>query len=190
MPQTITANQLEGRATGALFFTGFGALWLLLALAAQQQLAVSRVAPLAACALLLTLVSLQLKRQGGRLPRVADDPAVGRAFLWVNVIQWSAVFVTAFALGRLHWDAYTPSAITAIVGLHMFPLARLFRYPLHNLTGTLLTAWAVASIYVAPVKQLQSTTALGTGILLWMGAALTLVLAFGALQKAKDTIPA
>jgi hypothetical protein len=33
-----TANQLSGRAIGALFFAGFGALWLLLALYVREQL--------------------------------------------------------------------------------------------------------------------------------------------------------
>ncbi len=31
------ANQLSGRAMGSLFFTGFGALWLLLALYATAK---------------------------------------------------------------------------------------------------------------------------------------------------------
>jgi hypothetical protein len=188
MQQTMTANQLQGRAIGALFFTGFGSLWLLLALAARQQLTVAHAAPLAACALLLTLASLGLKRMGARFPRVADDPAMGRAFGWINAVQWIAVFAVAFGFSRMHWDAYTPSAITAIVGLHMFPLARLFRYPLHNLTGIVLTAWAIASLYVAPSGALQSTTALGTGALLWTSAALTLALGFRVVAGSKRAL--
>ena len=38
MVQNLTANQIGGRAIGALFFTGFGAIWLLLGLYAKQRL--------------------------------------------------------------------------------------------------------------------------------------------------------
>ena len=75
------------------------------------------------------------------------------------------------------------SAITAIVGLHMFPLARLFRYPLHNLTGGLLVAWAAVSVALVPVAEMQGTTALGTGMILWASAALTLAIALRASQQ-------
>jgi hypothetical protein len=53
-------------------------------------------------------------------------------------------------------------------------MARLFRYPLHNLTGGLLVAWAAASAAFVPADQLQSISALGTGMILWASAAVTL----------------
>jgi hypothetical protein len=182
------ANQLSGRATGAIFFTGFGALWLMLSLYARQQLSVVSVSGVTLGLVILLVAALYLLRMAKRWPRVPDDPAVGRAFGWINAIQWIAVALVAFTLARLHLDAYVMSAITAIVGLHMFPLARLFRYPAHYVTGAVLVAWAVASAVFVPVEQMQAIAALGTGVILWLSAAATLALAFLATRQSADLL--
>jgi hypothetical protein len=178
MNPSPTANQLGGRAVGSIFFAGFGALWLLLALYAREQLSAVSVFGVALATLLLVLVAMRLRSLAKRFPRVPDDPAMGRAFGWINAIQWTAVAVAAFTLAKLHLDAYVMNAITAIVGLHMFPLARVFRYPMHYATGAALVVWAAAAALLVPSDQMQGTTALGTGIILWLSAAVTLALAF------------
>ena len=173
----ITANQLSGRAIGAIFFSGFGALWITLALYVKEILTVDRIIGVAATLAALLLTAFWLIRQSQRFPRLPENKAMCRAFHRINGAQWIAVFVVSFSFARLHLDAYVLSAITAIVGIHMFPLAKLFRYPLHNLTGAALVAWASASVLVVPVEHLQGVTAIGTGILLWISAAVTLALA-------------
>ena len=185
MHTTQTANQLSGRATGALFFAGFGALWLLLASYLRGQLHAATLAGLLLGLATLTLGALTLLRLARRWPRVADDPAMSRTFNRVNAAQWIAVFVVAFALNRFHLDAYTPSAVTILVGLHFFPLARLFHYGPHYVTGAALTAWGVASAAWVPVDHLQGTTALGTGAMLWISATVTLLLALIAARRAQ-----
>jgi hypothetical protein len=69
----------------------------------------------------------------------------------------------------------------------MFPLARLFHYPLHYATGGLLVAWSAISVAVAPAGELQSTTALGTGAILWLSAAATLTAAMRLARTATAT---
>lgn len=172
-----TANQLSGRAIGSIFFTVFGAGWLFLSLAVRQQLTFVTISGMLLGTLMLLATALYLKRQAKRWPRVPVDPNMGRAFGWINAIQWIAVAVAAFTLGRLHLDAYVTSAIAAIIGLHMFPLARLFHYRMHYATGALLVTWAVASAVFVPVDQMQGTTALGTGAILWLSAATTVAIA-------------
>ena len=178
-----TANQLSGRATGVMFCAGFGALWLVLSLIAKQQLGVATVAGVALGLVALFAGALYLFRLAKRWPRVPDDPAVGRAFVWINAIEWTAVAVVAFTLNRLRLDAYIMSAITAIVGLHMFPLGRIFRYPAHYRSGAVMLAWAVASVAFVPVEHLQGIAALGTGVILWLGAAVTLAVAIPAARQ-------
>ncbi len=173
----ITANQLSGRAIGAIFFSGFGALWITLALYVKEILTVYRILGVASILAGLLLAAFWLIGQSRRFPKLPENKAVSRAFNRINGAQWVAVFVVCFAFGRLHLEAYMLSAITAIVGIHMFPLAKLFRYPLHNLTGAALVTWASASVLFVPVEQLQGATAIGTGILLWISAAITLALA-------------
>jgi len=182
MQTELTANEIGGRAIGAMFFTGFGAGWLFLALVAKQEIAAGTAAGVGLGTLALLVACGYVARQAGRWPRVPDDPAMGKAFAWINVIQWTAVAAVAFGFARLHIDAYVMSAITAIVGLHMFPLARLFRYPLHHVAGAVLVGWAAASALLFSKTEMQGSTALGTGAILWLSALLTLVLAMRAMR--------
>ena len=178
-----TANQLRGRAIGSIFFACFGTGWLFLALTAKQIINPATVAGTLVGMVALLLTATYLLRQAKRWPRVPDDPALRRVFGWVNAFQWIAVAVTAFTLGKLHLDAYTPSAIAGIVGLHMFPLARLFRYPLHYATGALLVGWAATTAAFVPASEMQGTAALGMGIILWMSAVVTLAFGLSAARQ-------
>jgi hypothetical protein len=183
-----TANQLSGRAIGAIFFAGFGAIWIALGLYAMEWLRVATVSGLLLGLAALVLAALSLLRAAKRFPRVPDDPAMGRAFAWINAIQWIAVILVVIACAKLHLDAYVICAITAIIGLHMFPLARLFHYALHYVSGAVLVAWAVVSAVVVPTAQLQGIPAFGTGIILWLSAAATLALAFQATRQSADSL--
>ncbi|MGD0800501.1 MAG: hypothetical protein ABR906_04220 [Terracidiphilus sp.] len=186
--QTIqTANQLRGRASGAIFCAGFGALWLALSLYFMQRLDAATISAVALGLATLLATAIYLFREAKLWPSVPDDPAVGRAFAWINAIQWLVVFVAASVLARLRLYAYIPSAITAIVGLHMFPLGRIFHYPQHYRSGAIMTAWAVVSAIFIPVEYLPSTAAFGTGLLLWFSAVVTLAL---ALRDARQSVVA
>ena len=192
MQNPLTSNRIGGRAVGALFFAGFGALWLVLALYAKQWLTVDSGIAVACGAGLLVFGALALLRRARALPTEPENPALGRAFRRINIFQWIAVAVVAFTFARLHIDAYVISAITAIVGLHMLPLARLFHYPMHYATGTSLILWATVSALDFPIDAMQGSTALGTGIILWLSALGTILLAVrllraGAAAEASDS---
>lgn len=184
-----TANQLSGRAIGSMFFSIFGTIWILLALYARQELRPATVSVTLLATFVLLSLALYLARQSARWPRVPDTPTVGRAFAWINAIQWIAISGVAFSFAKLHIDAYVMNAIAAVVGLHMFPLARLFRHPLHYATGALLIAWAAASAVLAPVDRLQGIAALGTGLILWLSAAVTLSIALQAARQPAEPLP-
>ena len=64
-----------------------------------------------------------------------------------------------------------------IVGLHMFPLAKLYRYPLHHLTGALLVGGALASVllFAEPLRDIFGSAC--AGVVIWGSAAATLRLA-------------
>jgi len=170
------AHQISGRAIGSLFFAGFGAVWLLLAFYALERLNLATVFGIASITLGLSLAAVYLIRQSRRWPRVPDDPRIGKAFLIVNVIQYLAAGAAVVTLNALHHEAYLMCAITAIVGLHMFPLAWLFKYPPHYVTGAVLVLWAILSALVLPLEHMQSYSAMGTGLILWLSAAFTLTI--------------
>jgi hypothetical protein len=169
-----------------MFFAGFGTGWLFMALAAKQWIDFATVSGVLLGMLILFVAAFYLLRQSRRWPRVPEDSAIGRAFGWINAIQWTAIALVALSFAKLHIDAYVISAITAIIGLHMFPLARLFHYPMHYATGAVLVAWAAASAIMAPPEQMQGTAALGTGVILWISAAVTLTLALRAARQSAE----
>jgi hypothetical protein len=184
MKNLPTANQLIGRAIGSIFFAAFGALWILLSLYVKQILSVVTVSWVALDLLVLLTTAIWLLRQAKRFPKAPEDPARNRAFNRINAVQWIAIFIVAFAFGRLHLDAYAMSAITVIVGLHLFPLAKLFRYPLHYITGAVLVAWGGLTVLFVSAEHLQGTVALGTGIILWLSAFMTLIIAATVARRA------
>ena len=177
------ANQLCGRATGAIFMAGFGAIWLLLALYAMQRLSVANFAYIGAVVLAMASGAMYLYKQAARWPRPPRNPALGRAFGWIVALEWIGCFAVWIILGPLHLEVYGVSATVAIVGLHFLPLARLFRYTPHYVTGALMTLWATYSAIGVPADRMQSVAALGAGAILWAGAAFTLVLAIYAVKR-------
>jgi hypothetical protein len=181
---THLANQLSGRAIGSIFFSFFGVVWLGLAFYIRQALTTGTIIGLASLLGVLILTALWLFKQSTRWPKATEDPNRSRAFNRVNAIQWIAVAVIAFSFSKLHLDAYIMSAITAVVGIHLFPLAKLFRYPMHNITGAALVLWASATVLLVPTEILQGITALGTGSVLLTSAAIAQGLAVRAAMRA------
>ena len=182
-----SVEALRGRATGVLFLSGFGGLWFLLGLAASQRLSLPTACALAAGLAALVAGAVLLRRRSAALPPSTLDPEeqrrAGRTFGRVNAVQWAAIVLIAVVLGRLHLDAYTPAAVTVVVGLHFFPLARLFRSPQHHVTGAALVLWGAVCLLLVPRDVLQSTSAFGTGAILWTAAAVTLARSFRQLRE-------
>ena len=83
---------------------------------------------LAAGVVLLEAPAVLLFRAARRLPRVAGDPAMHRRFNQVNAMQWIVILLAVYLFHRFGFDNYITNLITAMVGLHMLPLARIFRY--------------------------------------------------------------
>jgi hypothetical protein len=189
MERFQTAQQLSGRAIGSLFFSAFGALWIGLSLYIRQELTVSTGLSVGLILLALLAACLWLLRASRRYPKTPEDPAVSKAFQRINVAQWVLVALVNFAFNQLHWDAFALSATTAIVGLHLLPLARLFRYSPHYITGSVLLLWGAATSLLIPVDQLQGVTAMGTGLILWSSAASTLTLTVGNAVRTPEMDP-
>jgi hypothetical protein len=177
-------RRLRGRAIGALFFIFFGAIWLILGLYARGQLDAAALCWIAGCALALAAAAVRLMQRAGRTPATPEGAARNRVFYWINAGQWVAVFVALNILHRLRLDVYGVSVIAVVVGLHFFPLARLFRNPLHYATGALMVAWSALVALKAPLDILQGITALGAGVILWLSAVIALALCALALRRA------
>lgn len=177
------ANQLRGHAIGSMILAGFGGIWLGLAFYAKEMLNAAMILYIVAGLLMLLAGSAKLMRAAGKWPRQPENPTQGRAFGWINALQWIAIFVVVKILTRLHLDAYTVSAIAGIVGLHFFQLAKLFRNRMHYLTGSAMVLWAAGTALLAPLEQMQGDAALGAGIILWVSASITLAMSLLAVRR-------
>lgn len=178
MDRSQTAEAISGRATGVLFFAGFGTLWFCTGLAAMHRLNVATGLVGAIILAGLVVPALWVLKRTSGLPKQSADPEVeaqiSRTFNRANTAQWIAIPVAVVLLNIVHQTAYIVPAVAAIVGLHLFPLARAFRYSMHYVTGALLVLWSAASVLLLPRENVASIGALGTSAILLLSAAYTL----------------
>jgi hypothetical protein len=175
-----TGNQLKGMAIGVMVFGFFGALWIVSGLVERGTMTVGRVLGAAAGCAVLMAGGILLLRAAGHWPMQPNNPAIGRVFGLVNALQWGAGFTAFFLLRHWHLDDYFLSVLTAIVGLHFVPLARLFRAPSHYAVAAVMVAWAATGVLYLPVEHLPSLTAFGDGLILWQAGAQALAVGLAA----------
>ena len=174
MTPTLTANRLSGRAIGSLVLIGFGTLWMMLGLYLRERLSIGAVVGVVLVAAALTAAALNLMNQARRFPRVTEDARRKRMFHWINGGQWVAIFLVLTTLNKLDLEVYDVTAIAAIVAVHLFPLAWLFQNKMHYATGGTLLLWVIGTVFFVPTQHLQGMTAVGTGVILWLSAAIML----------------
>jgi hypothetical protein len=157
MQAVDAAEAISGRATGVLFFAGFGSLWLCIGLSAMHRLNI--LGAMAAGAILATLVLPAIRLLRGAPQTRLDDARqieMKRIFGRVNTIQWIAILAAVVLLNVFQQTDFIVPAIATIVGLHLFPLAGLFRYPAHYVTGTLLIVWSIVVVLVLCHQDIAS----------------------------------
>ncbi len=177
-----TVEAISGRATGVLFFASFGSLWLYNGISAMHRLNPISMAAIGVifaalfvpAAVLLRSVS---KAEHAAGDRSAESPEMKRSFFRVNLMQWMAIIAAVVLFNALHKQEFLATVITFIVGAHLIPLARLFRYEAHYVTGGLLMAWATVIAIAFPGAMMPTVGALGTATILLGSAVSTLVLA-------------
>ncbi|MEW5315003.1 MAG: hypothetical protein WDW38_006460 [Sanguina aurantia] len=99
-------------------------------------------------------------------------------FLLVVLLEIVAINVIVLTLAMHHLDAYQMPAIALVVGLHFFPLARVFAMPHYVLTGAVMTAASIGGIALLVIGS--DARLCNTGVdfacaaILWTTAGLTL----------------
>ncbi|PQO92532.1 hypothetical protein C5614_24900 [Massilia phosphatilytica] len=126
--------QLAGRATGAMFFFLFGAVWLE-GWATTAEAGATAFAGIAVLALVLLAVAWRrYRRYAPALAQEQGTPERRRArrvFNIVNAGQWTAIFILAQVLIHLGKGAWIIPMAIAVIGLHFLPLAHVFKNPPH-----------------------------------------------------------
>ena len=182
-------EQAHSRATGALFFVGFGTVWVATGLSQVHRSSAAALTCLGVVAVLLLIAIAQLMRRSRELPpsqaSAEEQVRTERMFAAVNIIQWVSIGTAVAVLNLLHMPEYIVPAISIIVGLHLFPLAGSFKNPQHYATGAVLLLWPLGCLALLPRPHVSGVCALGVGILLLLSAAATLARVFAVVRTAQ-----
>ncbi len=156
-----------------MFFSAFGGLWLGLWANDQYPGALALLLVAAGTAALLAASRRVYKANSPALKAIKQTPEArrkSRVFNLINGVQWAVVFLVGLVLSRTGNTRWFLPAIILIVGLHFLPLARLFAYRPHYVTGAALILLAVIYPLTARAGPENAIGALGAGVILWVSA--------------------
>ncbi len=178
----MTRGFARGAAIGALVLTGFGGFWAFESVVNQPEARTwEYVAAGVTGALLAGLCVLRLV--GASNLAEADDPALaaragrrmGMSFGIIFGIEGLLIGAAAGALARAGRPLLIPVAIALIVGLHFFPLARVFQVRVYDLTGLLCVVAGLGSLLVPDGPARLVALGFAMTAVLWISATVVLV---------------
>ena len=160
----------RGGGVGVMFLAFFGTWWMLTGLNGILGIKLSL--------LLAVVVGASLFAAGWRQSqREARQPDARRAkvFRDVNMAQWGGIVGLLVVLNLVHHVEWIMPGIMAIVGLHFFPLAKLFHNQSHYLTGSALVLLAATYPLVAAQGPSSAVGPIVAALILWLSAATSLL---------------
>ena len=183
-PSAAKAN----RAIGAMFFAGFGTLWLVAGDILARGGADWTLAPIAAAGLGLAFAAWR-RFQANRVARAVFEGTararkIARVFNWVNAGQWVLILVLGNLLRNVGLGDWILPMVIAVVGLHFLPLAAVMGYRPHYVSGTAMLLLAALFPFVASAGPQGAAGPLGAGLILWASAV------FGLTAGAREADPA
>ena len=176
----LSSEALRGRGVAMLAFAAFGAWWATSALRPVPWL--FRGAGYLLTALIMVALvwaSISLFRYGRRVASATAGSSSPRRSTWpifmlVFLAEIVAINLAALLLGRYDLTSCLIPLIAVIVGLHFYPLARLFHMPIYHITGTAMTVAGAAGVaaIMAGGDAAQSNAAVAAvcALTLWLTA--------------------
>jgi hypothetical protein len=174
MSSTQREAQLAARATGAMFFASFGALWIEGWAFGAHAGTAAAVLVAAAAAGLFGVARLRYRRHAPALAQLRDTPErrrAGRLFRIVNAVQWTLIGVLAIVFANTGLRAWIVPMVILLIGLHFVPLAHVFRNWPHYVTAAAMVALAILYPLLARGGPTDPVGLLGAGLILWLSAA-------------------
>jgi hypothetical protein len=171
------AQAVRGRGIGVMFLAFFGSWWMAAGLNTIPGMKLSVLTVVVLIGLVLFAAGwrqLQRAKQQTATRQVIDASIEAhrtKVFRNVNIAQWSACGVLVVVLNILQRGEWIVPGIMLIVGLHFFPLAKLFRYRAHYVTGSALVALASSYPLLAADGPASAVGPIGAALILWMSAA-------------------
>jgi hypothetical protein len=186
-PKPATRGFARGAAIGALILTLFGGFWAFESMVhrpgALPWMYLAASLPLA---LLVLLAVVRFMNSGKLAPDSDPEQAaragrkMGKSFGIIFGIEGALIGVAAGTLARAGLPLLIPVAVAVIVGLHFFPLARVFRMSVYDFTGAFCVAAGLASLFVHDATARLLALGLAMAAVLWASAAFVLLRHTGA----------
>jgi hypothetical protein len=173
MIPSLQAQAVIGAGRCALIVAMFGAGWLGWGLGGAKAFN-GFVGPLFGFLVLGLLVCSARVIYRGRLlgkkfPAVdaSTRQTMLKWFLLVALFEALAIVLASILANRLHRADLATDWCAMIVGLHLLPLAKIFRAPNLAVAGVLMVFWSVLCWALFRSDAIAISASLGTGILLW-----------------------
>ena len=171
--------RMRGRAVGAIVCAGFGAYamywWVEAAIEGEQRWWFGAIVVVAAVLVVWGIANLVALRHA---PKVVLDKRLARfyriGYALIVATEGAAISVGGPILGHFHRPDLYGQWIGAIVGIHFFPLGKLFKIPLYYWTGAAISLAAFGALLISADALRSAITAGGTGIALWITAVVIL----------------
>jgi hypothetical protein len=171
--------RMRGRAVGAIVCAGFGAYalywWAEDAIQGERGPWFGAIAAATAVLVSWAIANLVALRH---VPRVALDKRLARyyriGYAIIVATEGAAISVGGPILGHFHRPELFGQWIGAVVGIHFFPLGKLFKLPLYYWTGAAISLAAFGSLLMSSGQLSSAVCAGGTGVALWITAMVTL----------------
>jgi hypothetical protein len=169
-----SAFQLKVSARGALIRSVFGSNLMYWAVVLSGHRTPLRFSIVTVPALGLTLWAIALVRATRKLPSSAaeaDHWRTVRKFYWLDVgLEWGLMGVAVFALAQIGRFDLVPQVFGVIVGLHYFPLGKIFRAQQYYWTGGVMVMLAVGSLLIAHGQMRDVVACVAVGLTLWVSS--------------------
>ncbi|HTD04248.1 hypothetical protein [Undibacterium sp.] len=166
------------RAVGAMFFSIFGGAWLVLwthrAMAGNPVVLAIVVSIATALGALALFRSRQMRRGVPMIEETPEKKRNDRIFHFVNAGQWILILVLGNVLANMHLSEWVIPLAIFVIGLHFIPLAHLFSFRGHYLTGSALIILAAVYPHFAAGGASDPVGCLGAGVILLLAAVMAL----------------
>src|ERR1700689_5271150 len=171
--------RMRGRAVGAIVCAGVGAYslywWTEDAIQGERRLWFGGIAAISTILIVWAIANLVALRHA---PKIVLDKRLARyyrvGYALIVATEGAAISVGGPILGHFHRPDLYGQWVGAIVGIHFFPLGKLFKIPLYYWTGAAISLAAFGSLLISASSLRSAISAGGTGVALWITAIITL----------------
>lgn len=184
--QTLSRPAVQGIASGIFFMAFFGAAWGFTSAGFMGgAFQIGAFILIALVTLGFFIVVGMILRYARTLPKTLSPEGAAtrkRISMWFGIVfglEFLLIALASTLLSSVQAGSFIPPAIALIVGIHFFPLARLFRVPTYYLTGALLSILALIALVALPLglpiggsspDNWSLFVGIGSTVILWLTA--------------------